>query len=247
MQISVVIITKNESDNLKLSLPALSWCKDIIVVDDFSTDDTKAIAESYNARVFQRKFDGFGNQKRFAVEQALNDWVLNIDADEVLSSELIQEIKALQFTNEYSAYSIPIRHVFMGKVFLYGKESKYYHLRLFNRLKGNFDTALVHEKVAITGVTSKLNNVILHYSYKNLSHYFQKFNTYTDSGAQNLKTKGKKRPLIVCLLLFPVYFLKHYIIYGNILNGKAGFIWSYLNAWYHTVKYLKLYELNKTT
>lgn len=245
MQISVVIIAKNESDNLKLSLPALSWCNDIIVVDDFSTDDTKTVAESYNARVFQRKFDGFGNQKRFAVEQALNDWVLNIDADEVLSLELIQEINSLRFTNEYSAYSIPIRHVFMGKVFLYGKESKYYHLRLFNRLKGNFDTALVHEKVVITGPTLKLNNVILHYSYKNLSHYFQKFNSYTDSGARNLKAKGKKRPLIVCLLLFPVYFLKHYIIYCNILNGNSGFIWSYLNAWYHTVKYLKLYELNK--
>jgi glycosyltransferase involved in cell wall biosynthesis len=244
VQISVVIITKNEEDNLQLSLPALSWCKDIVVVDDYSSDQTVQVAKSFGANVIQRKFDGFGTQKRFAVEQATNDWILNIDADEVLSSGLIEELKTLDL-NKAEAFEIPIRHVFLGRIFKKGKESYYHHLRLFNRNSGNFNEAEVHEKVLIKGPVNRLKEVILHYSYKDLQHYFVKFNAYTEAGAKKLYLKGKSRSLLLILLLSPVYFFKHYIIYGNILNGKEGFIWSYLNAWYHTVKYLKLIELKK--
>jgi glycosyltransferase involved in cell wall biosynthesis len=245
MPVSTIIIARNEADNLKLSLPKLSWCKDIILVDDNSTDETVAIAESFGCKIFKRTFDGFGNQKRFAVSKAENEWILNIDADEVLSEELILEIKGLNLENsETSGYKIPIRHVFLGKVFLYGKESKFYHLRLFNKSKGNFDDAKVHEKVHLGGKTDELNNVILHYSYKNLNHYFEKFNRYTDAGAAKLKEQGQSRSLFLSIAGFPFYFIKHYLIHGNFLNGKSGFIWSYLNAWYHVVKYMKLYELN---
>jgi hypothetical protein len=128
---------------------------------------------------------------------------------------------------------------------MHGKESAYKHLRLFNKNFGNFDDAKVHEKVQIKDQIGNLNHVILHYSYQNLSHYFLKFNQYTDIGASKLKEKGKSRSLVFCILGFPIYFIKHYFVYGNCLNGWQGFVWSYLNAWYHTVKYLKLYALNK--
>ena len=247
MRISAVIIAKNEADNLQLSLPRLSWCDEIIVIDDNSTDPTADIAQSFGAKVYQRTFDGFGTQKRYGVSMAKNDWILNIDADEVLSDELINELKNLNSDNSCHAYNIPIRHVFLGKIFMHGKESAYQHLRLFNKNFGNFDEATVHEKVKVSGSVLSLKNVILHHSYKNLSHYFTKFNHYTDTGAKKLKDKGKRRSLIACVLGFPVYFIKHYFIYGNYLNGWQGFVWSYLNAWYHTVKYLKLYALNKAS
>ena len=245
MQISTFIIAKNEAENLKLSLPKLAWCKDIVLIDDCSTDETIVVAQSFNALVHERKFDGFGAQKQFAVTKTKNIWVLNIDADEVLSNELINEINALKIDDNIVGYEIPIRHVFLGKIFKYGKESKFYHLRLFNKEKGNFNSAKVHEKVMVNGNIKKLDNVILHYSYKDLNHYFDKFNRYTSIGAQKLKEKGKSRNLAFTLLSFPIYFVKHYLIYRNFMNGKAGFIWSYLNAWYHVVKYLKLRELNK--
>ncbi|NQW42137.1 MAG: glycosyltransferase family 2 protein [Bacteroidetes bacterium] len=244
MSISTIIIAKNEAENLKISLPKLHWCKDIVLVDDNSTDETIKIAEQFGCRVFTRIFDGFGTQKQFAVSQALNNWVLNIDADEVLTDELIEEIQILKLNNEISGYELPIRHVFLDKIFKYGKESRYYHLRLFNKLEGNFDSASVHEKVILKGNVLKLQNVILHNSYKNLDHYFEKFNRYTSIGAEKLKEKGKSRNLLMSIVSFPIYFFKHYILYRNFLNGKAGFIWSYLNAWYHVVKYLKLNELN---
>lgn len=243
--ISTIIIARNEAENLKLSLPRLSWCKDIILVDDNSTDDTVKIAESFGCRIFSRTFDGYGTQKQFAVSKTENNWILNIDADEVLTNKLIEEIQLLPTENNAMVgYEIPVRHVFLGKTFKYGKESKYYHLRLFDKTKGNFDDAKVHEKVRLQGKTGKLNNIILHHSYKDLDHYFEKFNRYTSIGALKLKEKGKSRNLLFTVAGLPIYFLKHYFIYGNFLNGKQGFIWSYLNAWYHVVKYLKLHELN---
>ena len=245
LPVSTIIIAKNEAENLKLSLPKLFWCKDIVLVDDNSTDDTVSIAESFGCRVFKRTFGGFGTQKQFAVSKAINHWILNIDADEVLTDALIEEIKQLNTENTQTAgFEIPIRHVFLGRIFLHGKESRYYHLRLFNKNNGNFDDATVNEKVKITGNVKQLSNVILHYSYKDLNHYFKKFNQYTSIGALKLKEKGKSRSLFFSITGFPVYFIKHYFVYGNILNGSAGFIWSYLNAWYHVVKYLKLHELN---
>lgn len=228
-----------------MSLPRLSWCDEIIVIDDHSTDQTAAVARDFGATVHHRHFDGFGTQKRFGVSLTSNNWVLNIDADEVLSEELIREIKELQPDDETVAFRLPVRHVFLGKAFLYGKESRYMHLRLFNKQQGNFDEAKVHEKVRVKGKTADLNNIVLHHSYRDLSHYFRKFNHYTDIGAQKLKEKNRTRSLPLCIMGFPFYFIKHYFVYGNILNGREGFVWSYLNAWYHTVKYLKLYELNK--
>jgi glycosyltransferase involved in cell wall biosynthesis len=245
MQISVIIIAKNEAENLKRSLPKLHWCDDIVLIDDCSSDQTAEIAASFGAKVFQRGFDGFGTQKQFAVSQTQHAWVLNLDADEVMEDALIQELLSLKVIKEVSAYELPIQHVFLGKVFKYGKESNYPHLRLFDKTKGNFNDAVVHEKVITSGRTLRLKGKILHYSYKNLEHYFQKLNRYTQAGALKLKEKGKTRSLILCIVSFPIYFVKHYFFYGNILNGKEGFIWSYLNAWYHTVKYLKLYELNQ--
>jgi glycosyltransferase involved in cell wall biosynthesis len=245
MLISAVIITKNEEENLKKSLPKLFWCDEIIIVDDHSTDNTVELAKQYNCKVYNYIFENFGKQKRLAVSLAQNNWVLSLDADEVLSDELINELKSLNEDKNIEGYLIPRQHVFLNTPFKYGKESKDYILRLFNKEKGNFNEANVHEKVILQGNSSTLKGNILHYSYKNLDHYFSKFNQYTTKGAIQLREKGKKRALILCILSFPVYFFKHYFLYLNILNGNAGFVWSYLSAWYHTVKYLKLYELNK--
>ncbi|MBC7426663.1 MAG: glycosyltransferase family 2 protein, partial [Bacteroidia bacterium] len=226
------------------TLARLKWCNEIILVDDFSTDNTVEISESFGCKVFRRNFDGFGTQKQFAVEQASNNWILNIDADEVLSDELIVEVQNTLKNPQCDGYDIPVTHVFLGKIFKHGRESKYYHLRLFNKISGTFDAALVHEKVILSGNTGKLKGVILHYSYKDLDHYFEKFNRYTSSGAQKLFQKNKKRSLFLIIASFPFYFIKHYFIYRNFMNGTAGFTWSYLNAWYHVIKYLKLKELN---
>jgi glycosyltransferase involved in cell wall biosynthesis len=245
VNVSAVIIAKNEDINLLKSLPKLHWCDEIVVVVDNQNDTSIPIAESFGAIIKFNTFETFGKQKQFAVNQAKNQWVLSLDADEILTDELIAEISNLDLLKiDFSGFEIPRTHVFMGKTFQYGKESNDYILRLFNKNAGQFDEAQVHEKVIINGKIQRLNNKILHYSYENLQHYFTKFNIYTSQGALKLFEKGKKRMLIACFLSFPLYFFKHYFLYLNILNGWQGLVWSHLSAWYHTVKYLKLYELN---
>ncbi len=235
--ISVVIITKNEEDNLRNLLPKLSLFSEIIVLDDNSNDKTKEIAIQHNAKVFNRTMDGYGNQKRYAVEKAQNNWILNLDADEHPSLELINEILTLKLEDISIAYSIPRVHVFMNKVFKYGKESNLPQLRLFNRTISNFNTNIVHEKVEHNGLIILLKNKLLHYSYKSMQHFHEKQLKYAQKSAQQLFEKGKKRNWIVIKLSWIIYFIKYYFIDLNFLNGYAGFTWSCWSSHYHMLKY----------
>ena len=132
VKISVVIITYNESRIIRHTLSRLWWCDEIVIVDSHSTDDTVAICRELGCRVFLRPFEGYGSQKQFAVSMAKNDWVLNLDADEVLSDPLIVEI-IMEFMREpgVAGYEIPMNLVFLGKEFCYGRESGRTFLRLF--------------------------------------------------------------------------------------------------------------------
>jgi hypothetical protein len=194
-------------------------------------------------KIFHQPFKGFGVQKRFAVEQAKNKWVLNIDADEICTTELQEEIQALLKMGPcVEAYEIPRQLFFLGKIFRFGRESKQYQTRLFDKSKVNFNTAVVHEKVEAKN-KKKLNNVLVHYSYHNLSQYFYKFNIYTTKGAQLLKEQNRSRHPLLIVAFWPFYFFKFYIIERNFMNGFPGFVWSALSSYYVLVKYIKRYEL----
>jgi len=246
MEISVLIIARNESSNLSRILPKAIWANEVIVIDDFSGDNTLQIAGSLGATVIQRKFDGYGSQKNFGVAQCRNNWVLSLDADEEISDELKNEISKLEENPEAGAYEIPLRLVFMGKEFTHGKESRHFHPRLFHKDKARFNDSLVHEKLLTAHPVKKLHSLIYHHSYRSLHHYFEKLNHYSERGAESLFEKRVKRNPLVTVFSTGIYFFKHYILYRNILNGTEGLIWSYLNATYHTVKYLKLYQKNQT-
>ncbi|MBS1662284.1 MAG: glycosyltransferase family 2 protein, partial [Bacteroidetes bacterium] len=123
LPVSAVIITHNESRNIRRTLSRLQWCDEIIILDSFSTDDTVAICRELGCEIYFRTFDGYGTQKRHAVSLAKNDWVLCLDADEVLSEQLIQEIVHEMKNPVYSGYRLPMNLVFLGREFCYGKES----------------------------------------------------------------------------------------------------------------------------
>ncbi|HZG26660.1 MAG TPA: glycosyltransferase family 2 protein [Chitinophagaceae bacterium] len=242
-RLTAVIITCNEEHNLRRSLPQLTWCNEIIVVDSGSIDNTVQICEKYGCKVYHRKFDGYGAQKQFAVSLATNNWVLCLDADEVLSDKLVVEIQEELINPTAAGYLIPMTFVFMGKEFRYGKESWRYFLRLFNKEMGNFDDRIVHEKVILDGNTRKLQNNIFHYSYRNISQYFNKFNKYSSYGAQIAYEQGKTRSLFMVITAIPFNLFKYYFLELNLLNGLPGFYWSVFNAFYHFVKYIKIREL----
>jgi len=243
VNVSAVIITHNEAVNIRRTLGQLWWCNEIIVVDSFSTDNTVEVCRQYGCKVFQKAFEGYGAQKQYAVSLAKNDWVLCIDADEVLTDSLVDEIRKEMVQPTAQGYLIPMRFVFMGKQFKFGKESWRYFMRLFNKQNGNFNYRKVHEKIELDGNTKKLKNNILHYSYRDVSQYFDKFNRYSSYGAEMSYEKGKKRSLALVVVAIPLNFIKYYFIERNFMNGISGFYWSVFNAFYHFVKYIKLREL----
>lgn len=242
--VSAVIITYNESANLRRTLARLYWCDEIIVVDSFSTDGTDLIARDENCRLIRRAFKGFGDQKRFAVAQCCNDWILCLDADEELSPELVEEIlDELSSPDCKNGLSFPSNLVFRNQRFRHGRESRRQVVKLFNRNSGQVSNDRVHEKIEVNGPVIRLHNSLLHYSYRDISQYFTKFNLYTEWCAGNYYLAGKRKSKAVIIFSIPWYFIKYYLLDRNFLNGLNGFYWSLLMSFYHLVKYLKLEDM----
>lgn len=241
--VSAVIITLNEAHNLRKSLPQLSWCDEIIIVDSGSTDDTLQVCKEYKCVVHEKEFNGYGEQKQFGVSLARNKWILCTDADEVLTDGLVEEIKEEMREPSAAAYLMPRKLVFMDTIFKYGKDSGRYSLRLFNKDFGNYNAAILHEKIEVDEKHKKLKNTLLHYSYRDVDHYFDKFNKFSTLGAKASFDIGKKRSLLLTIFSIPLYFIRYYFIEMNFLNGSKGFYWSMFSAYYHFVKYIKIREL----
>ena len=243
MPISAVIITHNEERIIRRTLSRLYWCDEIVIVDSFSTDDTVAICQEFGCRIFFKKFEGYGLQKRYAVSLTRNDWVLSLDADEVLSPELVCEIQ-----NEFktrpscSGYALPMNLVFLGREFRHGKENGRYFLRLFRKSRGNFNKSRVHERIELAGTVAKLKSPLKHYSYDNLAHWYTKMEHYTTLSAQEALKQGKSRSRLQLVFALPYYFLRYYFLERNFLNGLEGFYWSVFNSYYHFTKYAKIRE-----
>lgn len=244
-KISVVIITFNEENRIRPTLESIKWCDEIIIIDSNSTDRTIDICKEYNnCKVCLQPFLGYGAQKKFGVEKASYDWIFSLDADEVVTDNLHDEIIAIlsQAIIEADGFYVPITLVFMNRVFKHGSENKYPHLRFFKKNKGNFNAERLHEGVKVEGTLMKLKNEILHYSYSDIHHYFNKFNEYSSIYKNEAIKKGKKVGKLKPMLRLPLEFLRQYFVRRNFLNGYPGFVWSLFSAFYVFVKYNKLYE-----
>ncbi|SNB18871.1 glycosyltransferase family 2 protein [Flavobacterium psychrophilum] len=242
-KISVFIIAYNEEKIIEKCLKKLSWANEIIVVDSGSTDKTIRICEKLGAKVIYNKFENFGKQKQFALNQTTNNWVLSLDADEVLSDELISEIKNIDFS--CNGYLIPRTHVFLHKIFKSGSENKKPILRFFNKKQGKFIENKVHEIITVDGEIGVLKNEMLHYTVFDVSTAIQKQIKYSLLSGEFLFEKGKKASLAKVIIKFPFDFIRFYFLHRNFLNGYQGFIWSMLSAFGSFIKYAKLYDLHQ--
>lgn len=244
LKVSAVIITLNSGQTLEKTLRSLNWCDEIIVVDSGSSDNTQEICLRYNCRFYHHPFNGYGEQKQYATGLASNDWILSIDSDEVITRPLQEEIIRNLSAGDVACagFMLPISLVFMGKEFRYGKEASMLHLRLYNRRFGGFNDNKLHEKIILNGEIKRLKNIILHNSYRDLAHYYEKFNKFTSFATQDAIRRNKRTGKWQILFKLPATFVVIYFVQLNFLNGFPGFVWSVNSAFYSFVKYLKLYE-----
>jgi glycosyltransferase involved in cell wall biosynthesis len=242
MKISALVITKNEEKNISACLATLSWLDEIIVVDSFSYDSTVNICRKYTGKVYQRAWDNYSSQKNYGHQFCSNDWILSIDADERVSSELAAEIQHVISNGQYDGYHIFIRDYMFGKWVEYGSWPQQSPIRLYRKSVAHWDST-VHEKIKITGNVSTLKNPLLHMSHTSISKFISKMNTYTDIEARNWFKNGVKKswPLII-LSSLRVFFVQ-YISYQGFRDKGHGFVLAVLLSVYHFVARVKLWEL----
>lgn len=247
MKISSITIAKNEETNIARCVENLRACVDeiIVLVDEESSDKTLDIVKSYpNVKCAVVKWMGYAKTKQYGVSLCSNDWILWIDADEVVTKELSKELIGFKTSSPvFTAYSILRKAFFLGR---WIKHSGWYPgrvTRLFNKNDVKFSENDVHEHLLVKGETGELNSDLEHYTDPNIYHYFQKFNRYTTLAAEELVKKGKSFSMFDILLRPIVIFVKMYFLKLGFLDGIQGFILAVFSSAYVFTKYCKFWEL----
>ncbi|AZA53956.1 glycosyltransferase family 2 protein [Chryseobacterium sp. G0201] len=247
MNLTVASIVYNESENLDRFLSSIyQLANEIIIVDSFSTDQTKKICLQYpNVRFFEKKFDGYGSQKNHAIGLCSAEWILFLDADEVPDDKCKEEIMNI-VTNgsvsQYDVYNIKLDNIFLGCSVRYGGWGDVYRERLFRKGAGKYSNDIVHEKFITKSEVGKLSGIINHYTYRNINHHIEKINRYSQMMAEKMVLDGKK-PSIFKIIVSPLYtFIKTYFLKLGFLDGIIGYYCSKTLAYYTFLKYLKVYE-----
>jgi glycosyltransferase involved in cell wall biosynthesis len=243
LNLSVVIIALNEESNLPRCLASLPPKCEIIIQDSGSSDRTVEIAKSYGAFVFQRNFDNYADHKNAAISHATKDWIFSIDADEEVTPELLTDILNISQSpaSQGTVYQVKRQLIFMGRPMQYGRTIDF-PARIFPRGAAKFVGA-IHEKLVGDLPTKTLAGTLRHYSYKNLSDYFVRFNNYTSKIAQNHAHKGRRASLVQIILRPWFEFVTRYFIKLGFLDGYPGYVYALLSSFYAFAKYAKLKEI----
>ena len=225
------MITKNEEANLARCLASVRpVVREIVVVDSGSTDRTLEIARGFADRVLTQPWLGFGPQKQFAVDRAGESWVLSIDADERVTPELAQAIRAAIESGNADGYEIPRRSSFCGRMMRHSGWFPDRVLRLFRRGKGHFTDDVVHERVVCDGPVARLREPILHYPVTRLEDAIRRIDQYSTLGAEKLAASDRKISAFSGLTHGVGTFLRVYLLKLGFLDGAAGFMLAVANA-----------------
>ncbi|MFA6321078.1 MAG: glycosyltransferase family 2 protein [Candidatus Omnitrophota bacterium] len=244
--VSVVVITKNEEDNIAECLKSVSWADELVVLDDNSTDKTVEIAKKYTDKVSSRKMDIEGRHRNYAYSLARNKWVLSLDADERASAELEIELRELFKTQmKDMAYSIPIKNFIGTRWIKYGGWYPAPKVRLFDKGHFKYEEAEVHPRVFIDGTCGHLKKDILHYSYRDFHDFFQSLNNQTTLEARKWFKEKRKINFIKMYRKALSRFLKAYVQKQGYKDGLLGFTVSYAGGLYQFMSYVKYKEMIK--
>lgn len=227
--LSVTLISLNEEANIARALESVRWADDWVVIDSGSTDRTVAIAEAMGARVVRNPWPGYGQQKNFAQAQARHDWVLNLDADEVVSPELAAEIRgalARAADDGTRGFAIPRRTLYLGRWIRHGGWYPNRLVRLADRRHARWSEPSVHEALQVEGPVRSLREDLLHYSFAGIQDQVLTNLRLSRLGYEELRRRGQ-RPSLLRLLLKPIgKFLETYLFKQGFRDGMPGLIIS---------------------
>ena len=247
--LSVAMIAMNEEANLPRTLESARWADEIIVVDSGSKDRTIEIAQSFGAKTSYHDFGGHGEQKNVALDLCTSEWILLLDADEVLTPELQREIRDLLAAEpKCGAYWIPRLNLIFGRWMRHGGFYPDRKLRLFKRGAARLSEGVgPHSTPQFAGPKGKLRHDMLHYAYPNLVVYLEHMNRYSSEIAQLLARDGRNSKSLAAFLWNGVAspaatFLYNYIFRLGFLDGREGLLlhlnhsvyihWKYVKAWW---------------
>lgn len=248
IQISAIVITRNEAARIADCLRTLDFCDEIVLIDNGSTDRTVEIAREMGCRVIETiDWPGFGLQKQRALDLARGRWVLSIDADERVTPELKLEIQRVLNDGRKQGYLIKRKSQFLGRWMRFGGWYPDYVLRLAQRKCCRFDPVPIHEKLIVEGSIGVFTHHFLHYSYRNIDDVLSKQKRYALASAEKIRQKKGFRVGILGATVRSFWtFLRLYILQLGILDGRLGFIsaafksqevfWKYVAAGFEPEK-----------
>lgn len=248
MTISAVVLTKNEENRIIDCLESVSFCDQIVVIDDNSRDNTRSLVKNYshkNISVFQHSLDNnFSQQRNFGLGKVTSDWALFIDADERISLPLQKEIQAAIKKTESDGYIMKRNDIFIGIPLLYGETGNISLVRLAKKNAGVWKGS-VHETWEVLGTVQTLSVPLEHLSHKNISDFLEKINRYSTMRAEELYIQ-KKHAGLVSIITYPfAKFIKNYIVLKGYKDGTAGFIHAVCMSFHSFLVRGKLYLLWK--
>ncbi len=243
--VSAIVVCYNEEENIGACLESLRWCDEIVVVDSFSTDGTVEVCRRFTDRVIQKPWAGYRDQKAFAHSQATQDWVLLVDSDERVTSELREEIgQALaEDKGRYSGYALPRLVFYLNRWWWRGGWYPDYDVRLFRRERATWGGADPHEKIIVEGKVRRLRHPLHHFSYRDIEDHIERINRFTSISSRELRTSGHSWRLADALFRPAGRVVRSYFLQRGFMEGFAGFYVAVTAAVYVFLKYAKLWEL----
>lgn len=247
-KISAVIITYNEELFIGKCLTSLQGIADeIVVVDSYSTDGTEEICKKYNVRFIKHAFEGYRDQKNFALQQATHKNILSLDADEALSDKLRESILAIKDKWDYDGYVFNRRGNFCGQWINHSEWYPDRQLRLFYSDHGKWGELNIHEKFLMSNGSKvgRLKGDLLHWPFSSLEDHAEKMHKYSIIGAQEFYKAGKKAGPITPYIHYVWGFFRSYIFNRGFLDGRSGYVICSTYAKSSFKKYKRLRLLNK--
>jgi glycosyltransferase involved in cell wall biosynthesis len=245
-KISVYMITFNNERTVGKALQSVTWADEIVVVDSFSKDKTLEICRRFTDKVSQREWPGHRDQYQFAADSTTAPWIMFVDADEEVSSELAEEIREQIDENAEGTdgFFVNRRTYYLDRWIRHGGWYPDGEIRLYRRDRGRWEGGL-HAKVVVDGKVRALKHEYLHYNYRDISDQIQTIDRYSSVAAQDLSQSGEKFSFLKLLFNPPFRFIKEYFFKLGFRDGLPGLIIVVSTMYYVFIKYAKLWELTK--